>query len=89
MKIEILGDGCTKCWALKNKVQRAVDELGVPAEVTSIMDPEQLTHLNALSLPLLVINGTIVSARSLLSTAEIKAELRREEAQNEAPSLRR
>ena len=44
------------------------------------MDLEQLTHLEALSLPQLVIDGTIVSARGLLSIAEIKAVLQRIEA---------
>ena len=51
MKIEVLGDGCTKCKDLRNKVQQAVYELNLPSKVTSIMDPEQLTHLEALSLP--------------------------------------
>ena len=82
MKIEILGDGCTKCKDLRSKVQQAVYELDLPAKVTSIMDLEQLTHLKALSLPQLVVDGTIVSARGLLSIAEIKAVLQRAETQN-------
>ena len=83
MTIEILGDGCTKCKDLRSKVQQAVYELNLPAKVTSVMDLEQLTHLKAISLPQLVIDGTIVSARRLLSIAEIKAVLQRAEAQNE------
>ena len=82
MKIEILGDGCTKCKDLRSKLQQAVYELDLPAKVTSIMDLEQLTHLKALSLPQLVVDGTIVSARGLLSIAEIKAVLQRAETQN-------
>ena len=83
MTIEVLGDGCTKCKDLRSKVQQAVYELNLPAKVTSVMDLEQLTHLKAISLPQLVIDGTIVSARRLLSIAEIKAVLQRAEAQNE------
>jgi len=88
MTIEILGDGCTKCKDLRSKVQQAVYELNLPAKVTSVMDLEQLTHLKALSLPQLVIDGTIVSARRLLSIAEIKAVLQRVEAQNEGSFLK-
>jgi len=88
MTIEVLGDGCTKCKDLRSKVQQAVYELNLPAKVTSVMDLEQLTHLKALSLPQLVIDGTIVSARRLLSIAEIKAVLQRVEAQNEGSFLK-
>ena len=88
MTIEILGDGCTKCKDLRSKVQQAVYELNLPAKVTSVMDLEQLTHLKALSMPQLVIDGTIVSARRLLSIAEIKAVLQRGEAQNEGSFLK-
>lgn len=88
MKIEVLGDGCTKCKDLRSKVQQAVYELKLPAKVTSVMDLEQLTHLEALSLPQLVIDGTIVSARGFLSIAEIKAVLQRGEVQNEGPFLK-
>ena len=88
MKIEVLGDGCTKCKDLRSKVQQAVYELNLPAKVTSVMDLEKLTHLKALSLPQLVIDGTIVSARGLLSIAEIKAVLQRIEAQNEGLFLK-
>ena len=88
MTIEVLGDGCTKCKDLRSKVQQAVYELNLPAKVTSVMDLEQLTHLKALSMPQLVIDGTIVSARRLLSIAEIKAVLQRGEAQNEESFLK-
>ena len=88
MTIEVLGDGCTKCKDLRSKVQQAIYELNLPAKVTSVMDLEQLTHLKALSMPQLVIDGTIVSARRLLSIAEIKAVLQRGEAQNEGSFLK-
>ena len=88
MTIMVLGDGCTKCKDLRGKVQQAVYELNLPAKVTSVMDLEKLTHLKALSLPQLVIDGTIVSARGLLSIAEIKAVLQRIEAQNEGLFLK-
>jgi glutaredoxin len=72
MRIEVLGDGCSKCDLLKSKVQQALDELDLQLEVHSVMDPERLTELHTLSLPQLVINGQMSSTKSSMSVAEIK-----------------
>jgi Thioredoxin domain len=75
MKVEILGDGCSQCKALKVKVRQAVDELGLRAEICSVMDPERIAELHALSLPQLVINGQAVPLRGPASVAGIKEAL--------------
>ena len=75
MKVEILGDGCSKCKSLKIKVQQAVDELGIQVDVCSVMDPERIAELQALSLPQLVINGQVASQRDLASLNGIKKAL--------------
>jgi Thioredoxin domain len=72
MKVEILGDGCARCKALKSKVQQAVDELGIQAEICSVMDPERIAGYHALSLPQLVIDGHPAPVRNLSSVAGIK-----------------
>lgn len=72
MKIEILGDGCTKCRALKKRVQQAVLDLNLDADVSADMDPERLAELQAKSLPQLVIDGRMIPAGSLNSLNEIK-----------------
>ena len=72
MKIEILGDGCSKCAALKTKVQQALDELDLKFEIISVNEPERLTELHTLSLPQLVINGQTSSAQTRMSVDEIK-----------------
>ena len=72
MKIEVLGDGCTKCRALKKRVQQAVLDLNLDADVSADMDPERLAELQAMSLPQLVIDGRMVPAGSLNSLNEIK-----------------
>ena len=76
MKIEVLGDGCTKCRALKKRVEQAVVDLGLDAEVNAVMDPEKLAELQTMSLPQLVIDGHMVPAGSLNSLNEIKNFLR-------------
>lgn len=75
MKVEILGDGCAKCKALKSKVQQAVDELGIQADISSVIDPERIAAYHALSLPQLVIDGHFAPVRNLASIAGIKEAL--------------
>ena len=72
MKIEILGDGCSKCSLLKTKVQQALDELDLKFEIISVNEPERLTELHTLSLPQLVINDQLSSTRTTMSVEEIK-----------------
>lgn len=72
MKIEILGDGCSKCAGLEKRVQQALDELGLKFEVISVRDPERLTELHTLSMPQLVVNGKISSTSTQMSVEEIK-----------------
>ena len=57
MKIEILGDGCSKCARLKEHVEQAVKELGLKADIEAIMDPEKIAGYQARTLPILVIDG--------------------------------
>ena len=73
MKIEILGDGCPRCKALKRKVEEAVGELGIGAEVSTVMDPGRLSELHALSLPQLVIDGRTVPSGNQMTIDGIKA----------------
>lgn len=72
MKIEVFGDSCNKCDALKSKAEQAVRELGLKVEVQSVIDPEHLSELHALSLPQLVVNGQHHSSKTTMSVSEIK-----------------
>lgn len=72
MKIEIYGDGCSKCDALKEKAEQAVRELGLEVNVQSVMDPEHLSELHALSLPQLVVNGHHNAEKTSMTLSEIK-----------------
>ena len=72
MKIEIYGDGCSKCDVLKGKAEQAVRELGLEVEIQSVMDPEHLGELHALSLPQLVVNGHHNASKTTMSVSEIK-----------------
>lgn len=72
MKVEIYGDGCSRCDALKRKAEQALNELGLEIDIQSVMDPEHLSELHALSLPQLVVNGQHHAGKTSMSVAEIK-----------------
>lgn len=72
MKVEILGDGCSKCRALRNKVEMAVAELGIEAEISSVMDPERIAELHAMSLPQIAVDGKVISPHCVKSLEGIK-----------------
>ena len=72
VKIEILGDGCTLCQDLKERTRKAVDELGIEATIESVMTPSRLAEYHAMSLPGMVIDGTMYEGVSGLSVEKIK-----------------
>lgn len=75
MKIEILGDGCARCKALRKKVEQAVEEMGIEAEISSVMDPERIAGYHAISLPQIVVDGTVVPPANAASLEGIRAAL--------------
>ena len=72
MKIEILGDGCSKCDQLKMKVRQALDELDLNYEIQSLSDPAEIAEFHTLSMPQLVINGHLNAGKTHMSVDEIK-----------------
>jgi small redox-active disulfide protein 2 len=72
MKIEILGDGCTRCDQLYEEVMGALRESNKKAEIVRSMNPEELTSYGVLSIPALVIDGVVKAMGRIPKTEEIK-----------------
>lgn len=72
MKIQILGPGCPKCVMLTKNVTKAVDELGMEAEVQKVSGMTKIMEYGVLLTPGLVINGKVVSSGKLLSVEQVK-----------------
>jgi len=70
--IEILGAGCAKCDALEQNVRKAVDELGIEAEVRHVRDLKEIMNRGVMMTPALAINGKMVSVGKMLSVEKIK-----------------
>jgi small redox-active disulfide protein 2 len=78
MRIEILGDDCSKCRRLYDNVQQAVAESGTAVKISRTNDPDTLARYGVRSLPGLVVDGTLLATGKILSTAEVRAMLERD-----------
>ena len=85
MRIEILGEGCSKCTVMKMNVQQAISDLGLQTEVSLAMDPERIANLKVLYLPQLVIDGQITPS-SIWNSLEGLKELLRTASQQDQTS---
>ncbi len=72
MEIKVLGTGCVGCKALLRNVQEAVAQLGLNAQVTKEEDLMKIMEYNVMSLPALVVDGTVVSKGQRLSVEQVK-----------------
>jgi small redox-active disulfide protein 2 len=72
MKIQILGTGCAKCKQTFEHAERAVRELGIPAEVEKIQDLKAMMSFGVMVTPALAIDGEVKVAGKVPSVAEIK-----------------
>lgn len=71
MKIEVFGTGCRKCNMLEANVKKALESLGVQAELTKVSDIEQILEKGLVTTPALAIDGEVVVAGRVASVAEL------------------
>ena len=71
LTIKVLGSGCANCKRLAQLSLKAVDQLGVEAEIIKITDPTQYADYGVMSTPGLVVNGKTVSSGRIPSMAEL------------------
>jgi len=72
MKIEILGTGCMKCKRLAKNVEKAVSELGVPAEIEKVEDITAIVDRGVMLTPALIVDGELKVSGRVADVAEIK-----------------
>lgn len=71
-EVKVLGTGCPKCELLYENVVRALEELGIEADIVKVRDPMQIAVHGVLTTPGLIIDGKLVSQGRVLSVEEIK-----------------
>jgi len=71
-RIQSLGTGCTRCRNLTANAQKAVQELGIEAEIEKVTEIEDIIKFQILMTPGLVIDGQVKAAGRIPSVEEIK-----------------
>ncbi|MFW6122107.1 MAG: thioredoxin family protein [Petrotogales bacterium] len=72
MKIEILGPGCAKCKATEKIVKKAVEELGIQAEVVKVEDLQDIINRGVMMTPAVVVDGKVKIVGHKPTVDEIK-----------------
>ena len=71
-EIKVLGTGCSKCTTLYDNVKSAVAELGIDATVEKEQDIMKIMEYNVMSVPALVVDGSVLSTGKVLTIEEVK-----------------
>mgnify|MGYP006364297511 len=71
-KIKVLGPGCPKCKTTYNNVEKAVQQLGIEAEIIKIEDIEEMMQYNVLTTPVLMIDDVVKIKGRIAQIDEIK-----------------
>ncbi len=71
MIIKVLGTGCRNCVTLAENTQKALDELGMKAEIIKVTEMADIMGYGILSTPGLVVDEKVVSYGKVLKPQEI------------------
>lgn len=71
-KIEILGTGCPKCKSLEQSARRAVEQLGIDAEIVKVEKLEEIVGRGVMVTPALAVDGVVRSSGRVLSPEDIQ-----------------
>jgi len=72
MIIKILGEGCSKCDELFGNVQKAIEELGIEADIQKVEDFREIVVYGVMTTPSLVVDEVVKASGRVLSVKEVK-----------------
>ena len=73
MKIEILGSGCPKCEKTESNVKKAVESLGIDAEVAKVTDQDEIVARGAMRTPAVAIDGEIAVSGKVPRVSQLES----------------
>ena len=77
VKIEVLGTGCAKCKSLTKNVEKAVQELGINAEIVKVDSIQEIMDRGVMLTPALYIDGKSMMVGKTATVDEIKRMLKK------------
>jgi small redox-active disulfide protein 2 len=77
VKIEVLGTGCAKCKSLTKNVEKAVQELGIKAEIVKVDSIQEIMDRGVMMTPALYIDGKSIMVGRTATMEEIKKMLKK------------
>ncbi len=72
MKVQILGTGCPRCKKLEAHARKAIEELGVDAEIEKVQDIKEITKFGVMMTPALAIDGKVKCSGEIAPVKKIK-----------------
>ena len=72
MNIKVLGAGCKSCEELLNATKEAVANKGIDTDVEYVTDMDKVMSYGVMSMPVLVVDGKVVSAGKVLKAKEVE-----------------
>ena len=72
MKIEVYGGGCVKCRTTEANARKAVEDLGITAEVVPVFDKNAAIRRGITDTPALLVDGILKVAGRIVEIEEIK-----------------
>jgi len=78
MKVQIFGKGCPRCRKLEANTKKAIQELGIQAEVEKVQDMREFSKFGVMMTPALAIDGKVKCSGEIASPDKIKKWLKEE-----------
>ena len=72
MTVKVLGGGCKACHKQYENAKKAVEKLGISAEVEYITDMPKVMEYGVMSMPAVVIDEKIVSQGKVLKSKDVE-----------------
>lgn len=71
MEIKILGSGCANCKKLEANAKKAVETMGISAQIIKVEDIKEIMKYGVMRTPAIVINEKVKSFGKVLSSDQI------------------
>ncbi|MDV3428164.1 MAG: thioredoxin family protein [Bacillota bacterium] len=72
MVIKVLGSGCANCKKLEENTRKAVEELGIEAEIVKVQDYKAILAYGVMKTPALVVDEKVKVMGRVPTSEEIK-----------------